>query len=87
MKNLVELLARALVDEPDAVDVREVEDGELLVVELRVAAGDVGKVIGRQGRTVNAMRTLLHAASIKTQRRVQLEVIDEGDGAPNGAGA
>ena len=87
MKTLVELLARALVDEPDAVDVREVEDGELLVVELRVAAGDVGKVIGRQGRTVNAMRTLLHAASIKTQRRVQLEVIDEGDAAPNGAGA
>ncbi len=87
MKTLVELLARALVDEPDAVDVREVEDGDLLVVELRVAAGDVGKVIGRQGRTVNAMRTLLHAASIKTQRRVQLEVIDEGDAAPNGAGA
>lgn len=87
MRDLIELLARALVDQPDSVDVREVEDGELLVVELRVAPGDVGKVIGRQGRTVNAMRTLLHAASIKTQRRVQLEVIDEGEAQPNGAPA
>lgn len=87
MRDLIELLARALVDEPDAVDVREVEDGEALVIELRVAPPDVGKVIGRQGRTVKAMRTLVHAASIKTGRRVALEVVDEGDGPRGGNGA
>lgn len=80
MKDLVELLARALVDEPDAVDVREVEDDQTISLELRVAPDDVGKVIGRQGRTINAMRTLVHAAAIKTQKRATLEVVDEGGG-------
>jgi hypothetical protein len=76
MKELVETIARSLVDEPDRVEVREVEGEGVLVFELSVAQGDVGKVIGRQGRTIKAMRTLLHAASIKTQRRTELEVIE-----------
>jgi predicted RNA-binding protein YlqC (UPF0109 family) len=76
MKELVETIARALVDEPNSVDVREVEGEGVVVFELRVAQGDVGKVIGRQGRTIKALRTLLHAASIKTQRRTELEVVE-----------
>ncbi len=76
MKELVETIARALVDDPDKVDVREVEGEGVLVYELRVAQGDVGKVIGRQGRTIKALRTLLHAASIKTQKRTELEVVE-----------
>jgi uncharacterized protein len=76
MKELVETIARALVDEPNSVDVREVEGEGVVVYELRVAQGDVGKVIGRQGRTIKALRTLLHAASIKTQRRTELEVVE-----------
>jgi len=77
MRDLVELLVRALVDQPDMVSVHEVEDGDVLTVELRVAPDDVGKVIGKQGRTIKALRTLLHAASIKSQKRVQLEIIEE----------
>ena len=76
MRELIEILARSLVDEPDHVDVREVDHGDTLIIELRVAPGDVGKVIGRQGRTINAMRTLVHAAAIKTQKRAQLEVVE-----------
>ncbi len=76
MRELVEILARSLVDEPDHVDVREVDHDDALIIELRVAPGDVGKVIGRQGRTINAMRTLVHAAAIKTQKRAQLEVVE-----------
>jgi len=77
MRDLVELLVRALVDQPDMVSVHEVADGDVLTVELRVAPDDVGKVIGKQGRTIKALRTLLHAASIKSQKRVQLEIIEE----------
>jgi predicted RNA-binding protein YlqC (UPF0109 family) len=77
MRDLVELLVRALVDQPDMVSVHEVENGDVLTVELRVAPDDVGKVIGKQGRTIKALRTLLHAASIKSQKRVQLEIIEE----------
>ncbi len=77
MKELVELLAKSLVDHPDQVAVREVEDDQSLLLELRVAPDDVGKVIGRQGRTIMAMRTLVHAAAIKTQRRAQLEIVEE----------
>lgn len=76
MRELIEILARSLVDEPDHVDVREVDHDDTLIIELRVAPGDVGKVIGRQGRTINAMRTLVHAAAIKTQKRAQLEVVE-----------
>ena len=76
MKELVETIAKALVDQPDKVEVREVDGEGALIFELSVAPGDVGKVIGRQGRTIKAMRTLLHAASIKTQQRTELEVVE-----------
>jgi len=76
MKELVETITRALVDQPDRVEVHEVEGDGVLVFELSVAPEDVGKVIGRQGRTIKALRTLLHAASIKTQRRTELEVVE-----------
>lgn len=76
MKELIEELTRSLVDQPDQVEVREVDGQEELLFEVRVAPDDVGKVIGRQGRTIKAMRTLLHAASIKSGRRTQLEVLD-----------
>jgi len=77
MKELVELLARALVDRPELVDVRETEDERSIMLELRVAPADVGKVIGRQGRTIKALRTLVHAAAIRSQKNASLEVIDE----------
>jgi uncharacterized protein len=75
-KELVEYLARRLVDEPDAVRVVEVErDGEL-VLELHVAKDDVGKVIGRQGRIARALRTVVRAASARGDRRVLLEIVE-----------
>jgi len=77
MRELIELLARALVDEPDQVEVREVDEGDATLLELRVAPDDIGKVIGKQGRTIKAMRTLVHAASIKSQKRVLLEMADD----------
>ncbi len=77
MKDLIELLARALVDEPDQVEVRETVEGDTVLLELKVAPDDIGKVIGKQGRTIKAMRTLVHAAGIKSQRRIQLEMADD----------
>ena len=77
MKDAVELIVRHLVSEGEAVDVREVErDRSTSVVEIRVAQGDVGKVIGRQGRTVKALRSLLHAAGQKRGRRYLLEIVE-----------
>ena len=77
MKDAVELIVRHLVREAEAVDVREVErDRSTSVVEIRVAQGDVGKVIGRQGRTVKALRSLLHAAGQKRGRRYLLEIVE-----------
>ncbi|MDE7242111.1 KH domain-containing protein [Desulfovibrio sp.] len=76
MKALIENIARALVDDPEAVKVREVEGDQATVLELTVAADDLGKVIGRQGRTVRAMRTLLGAASIRAGKRVMLEIME-----------
>ena len=74
----VELILKKLVREPEAVDVREVErDRSTTVIEVRVAQGDVGKVIGRQGRTVKAMRSLLHAAGQKHNRRYVLDIVEE----------
>ena len=77
MEALLEYLARAIVDEPDDVEVDsfEEEDGTL-VLELRVADDDVGKVIGRNGRTVNALRTVVRASSVKAGRRVLVDVVD-----------
>jgi len=77
MRDLVTELARRLVDEPEAVQVEEVEeeDGTLLL-RLHVAEGDVGKVIGRQGRLVRALRTIVRAGGVEAGRRLQLEIVD-----------
>ncbi|MDQ5835303.1 MAG: KH domain-containing protein [Acidobacteriota bacterium] len=78
MKEAVELILKKLVREPEAVDVREIErERSTTVVEVRVAQGDVGKVIGRQGRTVKALRSLLHAAGQKQNRRYVLDIVEE----------
>ena len=74
MKALVEFIARELVAHPEAVEVREVEDERGLRLELRVAPEDMGKVIGRQGRIARALRTVVKAASLRTGRRVTVEI-------------
>ncbi|HEX8649874.1 MAG TPA: KH domain-containing protein [Pyrinomonadaceae bacterium] len=77
MRETVELIVKALVDDAEAVDVREVERGNsTLIIEVRVAEADMGKLIGRQGRTVRALRSIMHAASIKQNRRFILEIIE-----------
>jgi hypothetical protein len=73
---LVREIARALVDEPAAVDVESVDRDDNTVLKLRVAPTDVGKVIGKQGRTARSIRTLLGAAGMKLNRRFQLEILD-----------
>ncbi|HDH98479.1 MAG TPA: KH domain-containing protein [Deltaproteobacteria bacterium] len=76
MKELVEYIARALVDNPEAVKVNEVEGEQTSVIELKVSKEDLGKVIGRQGRTARAMRTILNAASTKLRKRSVLEILE-----------
>ena len=76
MVELLEYLARQLVEEPDAVRVEEIDDGDDLVLRLHVAEGDVGKVIGRQGRIARALRTVVRAAAAREQRRVLVEIAD-----------
>ncbi|MFQ5898955.1 MAG: KH domain-containing protein [Candidatus Methylomirabilia bacterium] len=76
MKELVELIAKALVDEPDQVRVGEIEGEKLTVIELRVAPSDLGKVIGKQGRTARAIRTLLNATATKLRKRAVLEILE-----------
>ena len=77
MKDAVELIVKHLVREAESVDVREVErDRSTSVIEVRVAQGDVGKIIGRQGRTVKALRSLLHAAGEKQRKRYVLEIVE-----------
>lgn len=76
MKQLIEMVAKALVDKPEEVDVIEVEGEQTTVVELKVAKEDLGKVIGKQGRTARAMRTLLSAASAKVRKHCVLEIIE-----------
>lgn len=76
MKNLIEALAKALVDHPDQVKVTEVEGENTSVIELAVAKEDLGKVIGKQGRTARALRTILTAASTKIKKRAVLEIIE-----------
>jgi predicted RNA-binding protein YlqC (UPF0109 family) len=75
MRELVEFIARGLVDQPDAVQVREIEGEHSLVVEVKVAPDDVGKVIGKQGRIVNALRTVVKAAAVRTGKRVTVEIV------------
>lgn len=76
LKELVDFMARALVDHPDQVKVSEIEGEQTSVIELRVAKEDLGKVIGKQGRTARAMRTILSAASTKIRKRAVLEIIE-----------
>jgi uncharacterized protein len=76
MKQLVEAIARALVDQPDRVQVNEVAGEQTTVLELRVAQEDLGKVIGKQGKTARAMRTLLAAAGMKVHKRFVLEILE-----------
>jgi uncharacterized protein len=76
MRDLVEYIAKALVDEPEDVRVAEVEGERVTVIELRVAQSDVGKVIGKQGRTARAIRTLLNANATKLRKRAVLEILE-----------
>ncbi|MEK6560771.1 MAG: KH domain-containing protein [Nitrospirota bacterium] len=76
MKELIELIAKALVDKPSEVVVAEVEGEKTTVLELRVAREDLGKVIGKQGRTAGAMRTILNAAGTKLGKRCVLEILE-----------
>ena len=76
LAELVDYIARTLVDEPDSVRVTEVSGEQTSVLELRVAQDDIGKVIGKQGRTAGAMRTILSAVSMKLRRRAVLEIIE-----------
>ncbi len=76
MKELIEYIAKALVDSPDLVKVSEIEGEKTSVIELNVSKDDLGKVIGKQGRTARAMRTILSAASTKVRKRAVLEIIE-----------
>ena len=78
MRDLVEFVVRALVDDPDAVDVEEIDEGDGTVLEVHVAEGDLGRVIGREGRVANAIRTLAKAAATATDRgRVMVEIVED----------
>lgn len=77
MKELVQFLARSLVNNPDAVEVKETEGETASVVELRVAKEDLGRIIGKQGRTAKSIRTILNAAASRTNRKVVLEIVEE----------
>ncbi|MBA2442159.1 MAG: KH domain-containing protein [Rubrobacter sp.] len=76
LERLLTFLARSLVDEPEEVEVSATESDSQVTLRLRVAPGDVGRVIGRQGRIVKAIRTLVKAASVKVGKRVSVEVLD-----------
>ena len=76
MKELIELIAKALVDSPDEVSVRAIDGEQSTVLELKVAPSDLGKVIGKQGRTARAVRTILGAAGMKLKRRFTLEILE-----------
>lgn len=76
MQKLIETIAKALVDKPDAVEVTEVEGEQTTVIELKVAKEDLGKVIGKQGRMARALRTILSAASTKIRKRSVLEILE-----------
>ncbi len=76
IKQLVEDIAKALVDRPDKVQVREIEGEQTTVLELRVASEDLGKVIGKQGKTARAIRTILGGAGVKLRKRLVLEILE-----------
>jgi len=76
LKDLIKCIAQALVDHPEQVEVLEVEGEQILVLELKVAKEDIGKVIGKQGRSAQAIRSILNAASGKAKKRMLLEIIE-----------
>jgi predicted RNA-binding protein YlqC (UPF0109 family) len=76
MKDLIEHVAKALVDKPEEIVVREIEGAHTSVIELKVAKEDIGKIIGKRGRTADAIRTILNAASAKKGKRCVLELIE-----------
>ena len=76
MQTLMTEIARALVDEPEAVQVEAIQEGDSTLLRLRVAPGDIGKVIGKQGRTERSLRTILGAASMKLQHRFGLDIVE-----------
>jgi predicted RNA-binding protein YlqC (UPF0109 family) len=76
MKELIEAIVKALVDNPDQVAVRPVEGEQLTILELRVHPSDIGKVIGKQGRTAKSIRTILNAAGMKLRKRFTLEILE-----------
>ncbi|MBE6101627.1 MAG: KH domain-containing protein [Selenomonas sp.] len=75
MKEIVEVIAKSLVDHPESVEVSEKQDGDQLLLELRVAEDDMGKVIGRQGRIAKALRTVVKAAATRENKKVTVEII------------
>jgi hypothetical protein len=77
MKELVEFMAKALVDNPDQLEVSEIAGSDTLVIELKAAKEDMGQIIGKKGRNAQAMRLILNAASAKLRKRVVLEIIDQ----------
>ncbi len=77
MKELVQLLARSLVSFPDAVEVKETQGETASILELKVAKEDLGRIIGKQGRTAKSIRTILNAAASRTNRKVVLEIVEE----------
>ena len=76
MRLLIEFIAKALVDTPEEVSVQEVQEDDTTVLELRVAPGDVGKVLGKKGRTARAIRTILSASGVKLHRHFALEILE-----------
>jgi predicted RNA-binding protein YlqC (UPF0109 family) len=76
MKELIEYIAKSLVDHPDEVQVEEITGARSVIFELHVAPSDMGRVIGKHGRVANAMRSLLHVASIKSGKRAILEIVE-----------
>ncbi len=77
MKDLVDYLAKSLVDNPDAVEVKETQGETASVLELRVAKEDLGRIIGKQGRTAKSIRTILNAAASRVNRKVVLEIVED----------
>jgi len=77
MKELVRYLAKSLVSHPDAVEIKETDNDGGSVIELKVAKEDLGRIIGKQGRTANSIRTLLNAAASRDNRRVVLEIVED----------
>jgi uncharacterized protein len=76
MKETVEMIVKALVDDAEHVDVREIDRNGTTIIEIRVAQDDMGKIIGKQGRTVRALRSLAHAVGLKKKRRFVLEIVE-----------